>query len=154
ETLPHITGALAEVMEDGETWDGELYIHGVPFQKITSWVKRAEADSLRVQYDVYDAIAEGSFADRYHRGLVSLTAGESGHDCHRGVDARLIGTHDQIRELHDEYVQQGYEGAMVRHNGCPYKEGYRSRDLLKVKAFEECDFEVVGVSEGKGKFEG
>lgn len=67
ETVPHINTALAVVMDDNESWDGELYCPGITFQDITSFVKRQQEGSLQVQYHVYDAITDGSFIGRFRR---------------------------------------------------------------------------------------
>jgi DNA ligase-1 len=157
ETMPHIVSALEGLMEDGETWDGELYIHGVPFQTISSWIKRLQDDSARVQYHVYDAVAEGDFWDRFlpvHERIVNeeLVC----PDCPTifAVSAWPVDSHDDLKANHDAYVKDGYEGAMLRHGGCPYEPGRRSPYLVKVKEFMEEEFEVVDVVQGRGKFEG
>jgi ATP-dependent DNA ligase len=49
-------------------------------------------------------------------------------------------------------VAQGFEGAIVRTHGGLYEFGKRSPNLVKVKAFKDEEFEVVGYSFGKGKF--
>ncbi|QNR53829.1 DNA ligase [Pseudomonas phage phiK7A1] len=40
--LPHVVEELQQTMADGETWDGELYLHGYALQDITSAVKRTD----------------------------------------------------------------------------------------------------------------
>lgn len=167
-TVPHINSSLNKIMRDGEVWDGELYIHGVPFQKIASWIKRAQPDSLKISYHVYDCISDLPFDVRYESmqdkigkyyddfmeaiwqpGMTSIPFPPVA-----SVITRTVVSHEEVKEYHDQFVGHGYEGAILRHNGCPYKEGYRSPNLLKVKEFMEEEFEIVGVSEGKGKFEG
>src|SRR5574338_1095902 len=43
---------------------------------------------------------------------------------------------------------------MVRQPSYPYEHSRRSLGLQKVKAFDEDEFEVIGVKEGKGRMEG
>jgi DNA ligase-1 len=152
ETMDHIVKQLEHAMEPGEIWDGELYIHGVPFQQITSWVKRRQENSLLVQYHVYDCIDTGDFKQRY--GDVDNILHVEDHSHIKTVSWAVVNSHEEVKAKHDEYVLAGYEGAMLRHNGCVYKAGYRSRDLLKVKEFIDDEFKIVGANEGVGKFKG
>jgi DNA ligase 1 len=152
ETVPHINAELVELMQDGEVWDGELYVHGEAFQSITSWVKKAQPNSAKVQYWVYDTIRELPFEFRYFGVFQRLDDAFS--DVVVPVPTRTVGTHEEVRRRHDEYVLDGFEGAIVRHGEESYKEGYRSRNLLKVKTFDDNEFKILGVVQGKGKFEG
>lgn len=58
-----------------------------------------------------------------------------------------------IRSLHDEYVSQGYEGAMVKCPEAPYRFG-RGFEVMKLKAFHDVDLPIEGFIEGTGKHEG
>lgn len=151
-TMSHIAEQLIHAMEPGEIWDGELYIHGMPFQQITSLVKRRQAGSESVEYHVYDCIDEGVFEKRY--GPVDDLIHVEQHPHIKAVSWAPARNHAGIKKWHDQFVAEGYEGAMVRHSGCEYKAGYRSRQLLKCKMFLENDFVIMDASEGKGKFEG
>jgi DNA ligase 1 len=151
-TMTHIEDQLMSFMREDEILDGELYVHGVPFQKITSWVKRKQENSILIKYHVYDTIHEGRFPDRFKDVDGYIQALEL--DNVVSVSYWHVKNHDEIKKLHDQFVESGYEGLMLRHNGCPYKAGYRSRDLLKVKDFMDEEFAISGVSQGKGKFKG
>ncbi len=152
-TMTHIQDELMEIMRNGEIWDGELYLHNTPFQKITSWVKRRQENSHLIQYHVYDTIQAGEDFDRRFKEIcVMISAWEMPHI--KEVDYGRVKSHEEVKATHDEYVTKGYEGIMLRHSGCYYKAGYRSRELLKCKEFIDEDFRIVGVSEGVGKFKG
>lgn len=151
-TMSHIEDSLIDAMQEGEIWDGELYVHGVPFQQITSWVKRRQENSLFIKYHVYDCIGAGDFKTRYGPVDSWIQGLEPEHI--ETVSYWNVKSHEEVKRLHDQFVLNGFEGAMLRHNGCDYKAGYRSRDLLKVKEFIDQEFKVIGVSQGVGKFKG
>ena len=58
-----------------------------------------------------------------------------------------------IKSLHDTYVSQGYEGAMVKDVDAPYLFG-RGYEVMKLKAFHDADLRIEGFIEGTGKHEG
>lgn len=58
-----------------------------------------------------------------------------------------------IKELHDKYVSEGYEGAMVKDLDAPYLFG-RGHEVMKLKAFFDADLKIEGFVEGTGKHEG
>ena len=51
------------------------------------------------------------------------------------------------------YVENGFEGLMLRNKNGIYKHG-RSYDLQKVKTFLDSEFPVVAIEEGRGKMAG
>ena len=61
---------------------------------------------------------------------------------------------DEVMRFHDTCVDHGYEGAMVRSRKGRYAWGSRPKDLLKVKAFEDDEFVVVGSKQATGDQEG
>ena len=50
---------------------------------------------------------------------------------------------------HTAYRNQGYEGTMLRFGSDSYQHGKRSRTLLKLKEFQDEEFMITGVTEGK-----
>ena len=61
---------------------------------------------------------------------------------------------EDVYELQSEYLEEGYEGAIVRERDGEYKFGYRSNKLLKVKNFMDEEYEIIGFTTGVGRFEG
>jgi len=68
------------------------------------------------------------------------------------VPWRLINP-DEIREAHTMYVDQGFEGTMIKDPDATYKRG-RGRAVLKLKDFLDADCEVIGIEEGTGRHAG
>jgi ATP dependent DNA ligase domain/DNA ligase OB-like domain len=62
-------------------------------------------------------------------------------------------THKQVMELLEEYIAQGFEGAMAKDASSPYV-FKRGSNLLKVKKFYDADLKIVDFYEGNGKHKG
>lgn len=150
--LNHLREDLKGVLEIGQVFDGELYVHGRPFQEIISLVKKAQEGSKELQYHVYDLVSPEPFPQRtrsLYQAIGQFNVGRI-----RYVTTSRCMSPQELEDWHRDYVQLGYEGVMLRWGNEPYKSGYRSGHLLKVKAFLEEEFDIVKVVDGKGKFEG
>jgi len=152
DTLPHINSLLEALMDEGEIVDGELYTHGVEFQKVMSWIKRNQPDSARVQYNLYDVINDKPYKERFKR--LCLLVGNRGQDIIRTTYTDIVRSHKEVDEAHDAQCVRGFEGIMLRIGDCQYKCGKRSSELLKVKKFMDEEFKIVGAFENVGKQEG
>ena len=61
--------------------------------------------------------------------------------------------YEVIKALHDKYVSEGYEGAMVKDLDAPYKFG-RGFEVMKLKDFHDVDLKIERLIEGTGKHSG
>ena len=59
-----------------------------------------------------------------------------------------------MKKYHDQFVDEGYEGIMIRNKDGEYGINKRSKHLQKFKEFFDQEFEIVGYEEGKGNAEG
>ena len=155
ENIQHILEPLANHMEEGDTFDGELYCHGESLQTILSWVKRKQVMTSRIKYHIYDKMSDDAYPLRY-RALQEAIPADL--DLPFGVVptallepptappapiARLVS--DTLREARS----LGYEGIMIRHTTSGYEDGKRSKSLLKVKVWIDDEYEIIGISESK-----
>lgn len=152
-TLAHLKADALTVLRDGEMLDGELYSHGeITFQELVSLIKNEKtSDAARVsryvQFWNYDRCEDAPFIKRAAR-LVD-------HGSIRRVPTYRVAHEQEMREHHARFMQDGYEGTMVRSgDDTPYRFQYRSPSLLKVKDFQTEEFEIVGAEEGVGKAAG
>ena len=157
-SCPHIEKEIAFRLAHVQdiVLDGELYNHDLKndFEKIVSAVRKESPspESAKVQYHVYDVIdSEATNLQRVRWMNMQMLFSDNG-------PIRLVKT-EGIREPKDistifkEHRNAGYEGTMLRNNAALY-ENKRSYNLQKVKEFDDAEFEVVGVVEGKGKLQG
>jgi DNA ligase-1 len=61
---------------------------------------------------------------------------------------------ETFRDFFAAFVQEGFEGIMLRNQGGQYRENYRSHDLQKYKEFVENEYEITGFTEGDGRDKG
>jgi len=134
--------------------DGELYVHGEEFQELIHLIKRDEPceDSQKIEYHVYDCYDPDNpnmtFTERANTLLTLKFNGKI-----KLVETGIVNNDKEVWEAHSKATNDGYEGIMLRNALAPYKLGYRSHDLLKVKEFKEEEFEIVGGYQNKGKCE-
>lgn len=160
-SAPHIHEALKPLFEKYPdlVFDGELYAHksdGIDFNKIISCVRKTkptqsdlDESKQNIQYWIYDLPSQvGSFEERF-KVLCDLDL----PDCCRIVSTDQVYTMEYIMKIYKEYMEDGYEGQIIRILDSEY-ENKRSKSLLKHKTFHDAEFTILGVEEGKGKLSG
>lgn len=159
-SCPHIANALVPVFMEypGLVLDGELYNHKLraDFNTITSIVRKAkpsEEELARgaklIEYHVYDTPSDNAFSQRISdvENILATT-----QFCIKVVRATAVTTEERLDELYGQYIEDGYEGQMVRLD-----EEYqfkRSNSLMKRKDFITDEFKVARVEEGAGNWRG
>lgn len=154
-SAPHIFEALKSVFETNPDLilDGELYADKFAndFNAICSLVKKTKptaedlnASSKSIQYHIYDvpSVNLGFGSRNAYLNLLSLP------DCCKRVTTNQCFNLKSIQSFYEIYVDQGYEGQMVRLDK-PY-ENKRSKSLLKHKSFIDEEYTILGVEEGIG----
>ena len=158
--MPHIKAQLEPCLAKEIGLDGELYCHGKSFQEVTKLVKKwRPGQSDQVEYHVYDCWGPTSekivpwhirkcYLDNLLKYKLYGCANVKPVETLSGMDAK------HVLEIQGAYIQDGYEGAIVRVLDAPYELGHRSSNLIKVKVFQDAEYKIVGYKEGKGKFVG
>jgi len=158
KNLAHIELALISFFKQhpNVVLDGELYNHKLKndFEKIISLVRkqkptaddRLDAQHL-VQFHVYDYIDDKY--DNYQIRMAQLACSDIYDAQIKHVPTLLADSYSYARTLHEEFLEDGYEGSIIRLNG-KYKHG-RSYDLMKFKDFSDTEATIIGYELGKGK---
>lgn len=154
--VPHIVQELEAAFENTDiVLDGELYNHDYKnnFEKIVSLVRQEEPDPdhTLVQFHVYDMVNGEPFKNRFAQLHRLFTVFEF-HSI-KMVQTEVVKSEDEIPYFFEKYRQGGYEGAMIRNSESLYV-NKRSYDLLKVKEFDDAEFQIIGIEEGRGKLAG
>lgn len=155
DALAHIKDALEGVPLRGKEGqlilDGEAYAHGMSLNKISSACKKKSELSEQIRFNVYDAvIGKADFRSRH--AFVDEVVKAAATDALTNVPTVKVKNEAELMVCQREFIEQGYEGAMLRHGGAGYEAGKRSASLLKVKTFEDAEFEIVDVKFGRGGY--
>jgi DNA ligase 1 len=149
--VEHIRDVLQNAYEmgywDGDTLDGEVYAHGETLQRISSLVKKPKPESKQLVYHVYDIALDKCYEDRFTvideldtllcSAYITLTP------------TNIVNDVSYLNSLHSLYIGRGYEGTIVRQVGVGYEQGKRSKSLMKKKDFQDAEFQIIGLKEGK-----
>lgn len=146
DAITHIYEALEDRLPEGVTLDGELYCHGVPLQTIGSWVKRKQPNTALISFVCYDMISNESYRDRWNEinGILQRRP-----DAVLQLPYREYVSAEETMDYFKRVREDGFEGLMLRVDNRGYQAGIRSNSLLKIKEFDQAEFEVVGFTQSK-----
>lgn len=163
--VPHINAALEAMSLPDMILDGELYNHDYrnKFEELTSFIRNQnpKLGHEAVQYHVYDIADDPrGFQDRFYETYM-LTEHTYDYELNvtgenefvKVVETRYVNSEDEMMDVFHEFLEEGYEGLMVRNIDSRYV-NKRSYDLQKVKEFDDAEFPIVGVQQGRGKMAG
>ncbi len=129
--------------------DGELYVHGKSFQENMKLIKKyREGESEHVRYWVYDMVSDKPFPQRM----------QILHNMHKRMDKRSgwvvtptykVNSWKEVNDLHQKFIQAGYEGSILRWGEEGYVCNKRSKFLLKKKDFIDEAYRIVDVEPSK-----
>lgn len=174
-----LTSQLERLLRDypGKYLDGELYLHGVPLQKITGQVRKQNPKDVTIFYkfyvfDVFDPNQETPFKDRRIMLEEMLSAHNISPDNNNSDNNNLLGNNihdnnyielvnsiltdrnDVVREMYLTALSLGFEGLVLKDPNANYEysyKGYHSKYLKKIKPSTRREYELVGYQLGKGK---
>ena len=151
--LPELS-RLFETLPKNTMLDGELYTHGLGFDKIVSMVRRGTgAEKTKhpylhtLHYTIYDLITSDKMLYEDRLQLLQSAYSKFNYKNIQCIETHIVSTKYRIDQWLHTFEDKGYEGLIIRRNGV-YKEN-RSKDLLKYKRFLDDEFEVVGHHESK-----
>ena len=154
DIIPEVIKHL-QIDTKGYILDGELILPGNgPLQDTMSAAKKYRPGiSDKLQYWVYDIIDPTmTFAGRYDILLGGLAEGgmARGNRNIISTPTYVVRTEQEVLKYHQQFVDAGYEGTIIRDPNGEYEIGKRSYSLLKMKDFQDEEFEIVDVIDGGG----
>lgn len=153
-TPKHLSEALSQLLKatQGIPVDGELYIHGVPLNEIVSIARKPENHTEQLEFHIFDVcdtelpnyVRQEMLEDLRIVGLLEWPLAL--------VHTEVVTCEDHLKSLHGSYVNEGYEGIMLRNNLGMYKFDTRSSDLQKYKEFKDAEYQIIDVVQDKDGF--
>lgn len=95
-----------------------------------------------LEYHIFDCIMDIDFKERIKFLHNQITKEYS--ERVKLVDTYFDCNKQEIEMYLQKYLEQGYEGLMIRLDDCKYIQDKRSNQLLKYKQFQDEEFEIVG----------
>lgn len=158
---PHIFELLKPIFDKypDTILDGELYNHDLKddFNQIVSAAKKqkpTEEDLAvsreKLQYWVYDLPSRNDTFGERARVLDNMINNRTAllQSPHIVITPTLDTLAEDVDKIAAEYIEAGYEGAMVRTAG--KYENKRSNTLIKWKEMQDEEFTIVDIQEGDG----
>lgn len=136
-------------------FDGELMIFGMALQNIVSAVKKPNDNTSKLQYFIFDLpISNTNWANR--KMMLNIVRGWHSHDLSaiKFISNYEVDSMELVEQSLGKFMQQGYEGTIIRNHCGLYEYNHRSNDLLKMKTMIDHEFKVVGFkteSDGNGE---
>lgn len=160
KTVEHIRNELNGLFSEfpNIVLDGELYNHNLNdnFNQIVSLVRKNKLTDEEIsevtkyiEYHVYDVWFIGEPDMLYSDRLKWLYEHLSGYKYVKLVQTESVTCMLDISSWFKYFTNMGYEGAIIRKDGV--YEHKRSKNLLKLKEFRDCEYEIVDVCNGKGQ---
>lgn len=154
-TLSHLTPDLLSIMKDGEVFDGEIYSHDMTFQELVSNVKKLREDSRNLEFHVFD-IADTKMECEARLQLVLTRCAQikTKNKKIKAVKYSVAQNEQHVYTWHNKFVEEGYEGVIIRNKKANYVFKKRVKDLQKYKEFIDEEFKITGGYPGTGTEEG
>lgn len=145
--------------------DGELFKRFKTLQQISGAARMEknayECDWLEYWvYDCYDTanpdmpaidrwkFLVGNFAQANNIPIYSVVSDDNLESPIKLLFHEYVSGWDNMNKLHDQWVAEGFEGAVITDPNKPYKPGSRCNNLIKIKHYQSEDFKVIGYKLG------
>jgi ATP-dependent DNA ligase len=157
--MEHISNEVSDLLDEGTFLDGENYSDDKTFEEITGLCRTSLDSSAKskdltgIKFFVFDIFNLKRLDEPFKKRLSRL---ENFFESRKfknifKVPTKRLSRLENVFTEHQKYVQEGYEGIMVRDEEGKYALAERSNHLLKYKAFQTEEYRIVGAEEASGK---
>jgi len=140
------TEVLGKGLGPGQYVDGEAYDPNLNFEELTSTFK---TDPLKLKFHVFDFFDLKKCPMTFEERWDVVKSLSNPH--YEYVETFSVKKHTDMNGFHKMFMQQGYEGTMIRDKDSMYEVGQRSNYLLKYKDFQTEEYEITGAKTGHGR---
>lgn len=162
--LKHISKQILEAGFDNCMIDGEILNNNWNDTSIVRKKKLSPVDHRKLEktnfycFDYIDRDAISRKLPQRHRyralqHILELYASKEPSNLLL-VPSIYVYAEDEVQECYQEFIEEGWEGAMLKDIDAEYSPGKRSKAWLKLKPTKTYDCRITGFVEGLGKHEG
>ena len=141
--------------------DGEIYNYLTPLNEISGVCRSQKTayDGDFLQFYWYDIVdVEKTFEERLSlMNVIKDKYNFQFNPTKEWADNELkiqfvsqikVSGFDNMMNLHNQYIEDGWEGLVIRDPEKTYKPGARDQRMIKIKVYKEDTFLVVGIEQG------
>jgi hypothetical protein len=139
--------------------DGEIYKHGLDLNDISGMCrKQEESNTTMLEFYWYDIFDEKTKAiDRINTINNICNEYDLTFNPYRTftneiqiqqVPQEIITGYENMKIKHDQFVSEGWEGAVIRLCDGYYTQNGRTNDMIKIKKYDTISCKVVGIEQG------
>lgn len=177
--LEHITNQVSKMFSDDICLDGELFIHKLfrrsdgtfakescentvelqqveVFQKLSEYTqhtaKKLNPERVLVEYWVYDIYdLQKTNLQRFEMVKQGFKHPKNGGNVVKLVETWISDTTpERIEQVHQEFVDKGFEGIMLRQPDGKYAPGVHCTQLMKKKFTNDSEWKIIDAKESTG----
>ena len=146
--------------------DGEAYKHGLPLNVISGICRNnSDAKDLgRLEFYMYDIVDISlPFTERLKKMIKIkklLNLDFNPYRIWKEDELKIqfvpqvpISGWDNMMKLHNQYVEEGWEGLVIRLANATYGPGKRNNNMIKIKLYKENTFKCIGIEQGLREYD-
>lgn len=149
-------------------YDGELLLNkdNIPskdlYRETVTVVNSKDQDKKNIVFNIFDTCEVKEFKNGYcaapcieRKKVIQELEKQMKPDWWKSVPILYYGKYDKdiVQQELNKQIALEHEGVMVNIANAPY-EAKRTKNILKVKAMQDCDLKIIGFEEGTGKNKG
>lgn len=149
-------------------FDGELLLNkdNIPskdlYRETVTVVNSKDQDKKDIVFNIFDTCEIKEFENGYcsvpcieRKKIIQELEEQMKPDWWKSVPVLYYGKYnkDIVQQELNKQIALEHEGVMVNIANAPY-EARRTKNILKVKAMQDCDLKIIGFEEGTGKNKG
>lgn len=149
-------------------YDGELLLNkdNIPskdlYRETVTVVNSKDQDKKNIVFNIFDTCEIKEFENGYcaapcieRKKVIQELEEQMKPDWWKSVPILYYGKYDKniVQQELNKQIALEHEGVMVNIANAPY-EAKRTKNILKVKAMQDCDLKIIGFEEGTGKNKG
>ena len=149
-------------------FDGELLLNkdNIPskdlYRETVTVVNSKDQDKKNIVFNIFDTCEIKEFENGYcsvpcieRKKIIQELEEQMKPDWWKSVPILYYGRYDKdiVQQELNKQIALEHEGVMVNIANAPY-EARRTKNILKVKAMQDCDLKIIGFEEGTGKNKG